>query len=385
VPQDAPHAWIADDGELADVREILTRLGLVVAEGAPGEGARAALLVTTPGRCLAAERAGGGLPVAQVHVVVTEALSRRGAEVLARARCDFVLQRPFEPALLELLAQRALYQGTERRSGPRVALGARVAIRSGRREHPAVLAQLSRRGCGIHTALAVEKGQALALKLGREVTGSQPLVLEGKVLSVREARGAGEREVSLGFAPLSPQAQEALRELFRKPKLPLPPRPSAAPAARAPAPGKRGAEAAQRAAESEPSGGERRRARRARFRGAVQGVGPGVVRPLIGRDLSPGGMRVVRDPELALGDRLALALRPGRGSERVLVKATVDRDDGPGGWFLRFQEVTADLAARLERLVQELPAVSAAAAEREAESGPQPGVVLTEVLERGRG
>jgi hypothetical protein len=77
---------------------------------------------------------------------------------------------------------------------------------------------------------------------------------------------------------------------------------------------------------------------------------------LLGRDLSVGGMRVEYNPNLRIGDLLQLAIYASPREEPVVVKARVLRDAGDG-LGLGFENVDADLAARLERIVARLPAI----------------------------
>jgi hypothetical protein len=80
-------------------------------------------------------------------------------------------------------------------------------------------------------------------------------------------------------------------------------------------------------------------------------------RMLFGRDLSSGGMRVDRHPELRVGARLRLALYDAAREAPLVVEAVVARDDGPRGFGLQFLSMTPELAQRLEQLVATLPPV----------------------------
>lgn len=91
---------------------------------------------------------------------------------------------------------------------------------------------------------------------------------------------------------------------------------------------------------------------------------------LTATDLSPAGMRVAATDLLELGDEVTLSLGDANGNS-VRVKAVVARDDGDQGWMLRFCDVGADTAARLDALVRSLPDPD--------ESGGA-GVVLSEIL-----
>src|SRR5262249_61657001 len=80
-------------------------------------------------------------------------------------------------------------------------------------------------------------------------------------------------------------------------------------------------------------------------------------RMLIGHDLSVGGMRVERNPELQVGQRLRIALYDAARETPVVVEAVVARDDGPHGLALHVEQIDDDIATRLENLVATLSPV----------------------------
>jgi hypothetical protein len=111
----------------------------------------------------------------------------------------------------------------------------------------------------------------------------------------------------------------------------------------------------------------------------VPAFGNRALRVLVGRDLSVAGMRIEAQPELALGDRLHLAIYGEAGEEPMLVWGRVDRDDGRLGHVILFEPLDAALAARLEAVVNTLPAVESLH-DSEAEAM---GTVVTEIVDRG--
>jgi hypothetical protein len=129
--------------------------------------------------------------------------------------------------------------------------------------------------------------------------------------------------------------------------------------------------------EGAATGADQRSSPRKLFPRRVVAAAGGGTQVLIGRDLSVGGMRVRPVPGLHLGDEFKLALY-GNGEQPALVlKAVVGRDDGWDGLVLHFRDVGASLAAKLERLVESLPAARAT-------QGPgarAPGVVVSEIIE----
>ena len=78
---------------------------------------------------------------------------------------------------------------------------------------------------------------------------------------------------------------------------------------------------------------------------------------LIGSDLSPGGMRIERHPDLRVGDAFRIALRGPGVTAPFLVDAEVVRDDGKAGFGVRFGKVDRETAVQLEKMVACLPDV----------------------------
>ncbi|MDH5306671.1 MAG: PilZ domain-containing protein, partial [Myxococcales bacterium] len=194
---ESPHAVILDDGELTDVRSMLTDLGVPFVDELPkGDGPQRAipLLVTTSAR---ARGPGAALPANYLHLVVCDATDESTADV----PCDFLLQRPIEAAVLRLLTQRAGYEGPERRRMLRVVIDGPVGLWVDDREFDAQLAQLSIGGCGLITHEPPEPGGRAILEFSRELTGPRGLRVNGRVLSVRDVKGSEppRHDVSIAF------------------------------------------------------------------------------------------------------------------------------------------------------------------------------------------
>jgi hypothetical protein len=79
---------------------------------------------------------------------------------------------------------------------------------------------------------------------------------------------------------------------------------------------------------------------------------------LAGYDLTARGMRVQPHPELELGTHVALSLHDHARQRPIEVAAEVVRDDGADGLALRFVDLDADVAARIDGLVAALPAAN---------------------------
>lgn len=384
---------IADDGELAELREVLDALGVAFVERPPATGReagalRAELLFSTPRHALELERRRGrdtGTR-AREHVVVLDAASRTLGRVLERSGCDFVLRAPVHREVYRLLVERSRYRGTERRRHPRVAFGEPVKVRVGRHSHAATLSQLSRRGCGLVLDKELEPGATLSVLLPPELTGGARLVLDGRIVVSRDPAGdeSEGRHHAVVFEAIRGDAAKRLRALLLErstagPTLvPAGAGPAAAgrPAARAPATGASSFPASEGPSDA---GGERRRSPRAAYCERVLASGGGGARVIAGRDLSLGGMRVERHPDLAVGDEVKLALygRPGRPA--LLVRAVVARDAGRRGWVLQFRGLSGAVVAQLGDLVDSLPRLDT---RREAgdDDADGPGVVVSEIV-----
>ncbi len=139
----------------------------------------------------------------------------------------------------------------------------------------------------------------------------------------------------------------------------------------------------QRALSGEPNAAprptERRLTPRKRFSQSVAAEGPRGSHVLMGRDLSEGGMRIRRMPGVELGQHFTLAIYDSAHAEPVRIEATVVRDDRDRGFCLRFENVDASSAQRLEKLVASLPDVECLE-DGEAENL---GTVVAEVLQEG--
>jgi hypothetical protein len=120
----------------------------------------------------------------------------------------------------------------------------------------------------------------------------------------------------------------------------------------------------------EEEASERRRDARHSYGKRVIARGSERPRVLLGRDLSLGGMRVDPDPDLPLGTELQVALHARAGVTPLVLVARVVRDDGEGGLFLGFQDVTDGQREYLSGMLGLLPTLD--------ESGQS--VVVSEVL-----
>jgi hypothetical protein len=373
---ECPHAVILDDGELDDVRLMLAELGVPYADNAPagGEPERAVpLLISTPARARAHVAGEGGchIPPHYLHIVIWVGDAPDGSDTLDDIPCDFVVQRPIEPAVLRLLTQRAGYGGPERRRMLRVAIGTPIGLWVGEQRNEAMLAQLSVGGCGLVTDEPPEESSPVAIEFPRDLTAPRELRLRGRVLSARAAIQAEKTryDVSVAFEAVELSDRVTLRAVMAG--QPIDFRPKAwlmtTPGPPAPAP-----RAPRRRRSVLPASGERRAETRRLFNRQILGGNEGIARILIGRDLSKQGLRVEREAAFSVGDELKLALYGGVGSSPVMLKAVVERDDGELGWYLHFEALTPAVAKDIEKLLDSLVPV---------DPPEGAGRVLTEVLE----
>jgi hypothetical protein len=100
---------------------------------------------------------------------------------------------------------------------------------------------------------------------------------------------------------------------------------------------------------------------------------------LFARDLSAGGVRVDPHPELQVGDRFGLVLYNATYSESVVIDAEVLRDDGGRGLALRFVDVPAHTARKIERILQRVGEI-----ERCDDRGDSERVIVAEVVQENR-
>ena len=96
---------------------------------------------------------------------------------------------------------------------------------------------------------------------------------------------------------------------------------------------------------------DRRSMTRVPYERRVVALGEEAARVLVGRDLSPGGMRIDATPGVALGDVLRVALHSGTRSEPMIVLANVVRDDGEAGLVLCFSDLSPRQQEQLDQII----------------------------------
>jgi hypothetical protein len=299
--------------------------------------------------------------------------------MLRRQGFRYVVRRPVHPDALRLLLLRSLFRGRERREAPRVPFGCEISLRLGLLRKPATLLELSRTGCRLLTREWREPGDRLGLRVPAAVTGNRTLALSARVVRSERRRGVDPQQrvaLTLRFDRLGDEARARLEALIVAHAW-GPPQLAAASAGslRARVPGREAqAETPPRAASERP---ERRRGRRAWHREEVLALDFELQRvrhALLGVDLSHAGLRVEPHPELALGDRVKLAIWDAACASSLVVEAEVARDDGPQGLLLRFAPLGNEAARELDRILERAPQIEASA------SAPGRGLVVAEML-----
>jgi hypothetical protein len=344
-----PTILLLHEGELDDVRELLDRMGVAYVEWR-GSATQAyeqspwGLVIATPQRF--ADSDFGGVGGAPAGIAVVDKDSQGPYPQRRPSGVDYLVERPVHAGALRLLILRLLYRGPERRAFQRTSVGFPIQLRTPLRWRPAYLLDLSATGCRLLSSRAAGFGRRASVRLPPELTGGSELVLRGRVAHI----GPGEQgadAIALRFGPLPTRELRALEALVRELS-----EGQAAPA------------------------GERRGLGRRAYSRRVIALGQESARVVLGRDLSPGGMRIEPTQKLALGESLRLALHLDPGRDPLVVAARVERDDGPEGLLLRFPELPPSAAAYLSGMLARLPRLSAW---NEAE--PSAPLVVSEILE----
>jgi hypothetical protein len=377
-------ALLIDEGELDDVHALLEALGADPVRHRSAATDGFAGWERPPRVVVAAARSALRLSVGPsveaqgiVTIAIVDTASQTLCNMLRRQGFRYVVRRPVHPDALRLLLLRALFRGRERREAPRVPFGCEIALRLGLLKKPATLLELSRTGCRLLTRDWLEPGDRLGLRIPPAITGNRLLALSGRVVRSERRRGVGPEQrvaFALRFDRLGDDVRARLEALvaahaWGPPQLAS--TPASAAGARPPAGDGRDAAPAR----SERP--ERRYEPRAWHREEVLALDLELQRvrhALLGVDLSRAGLRVEPHPELALGDRVKLAIWDAACESSLVVEAEVARDDGPQGLLLRFAPLEGEAARELERILERAPQIETSA------SAPGRGLVVGELL-----
>ncbi|MEB2343586.1 MAG: PilZ domain-containing protein [Deltaproteobacteria bacterium] len=390
------------DGELAEVRALVEAVGAraIEAREPPGDEVEIAVVLATARHLRDVHRAGSGARVVRIAVLDHDARTLRA--LCRRAGVDLVLRRPVHPVAVRLLLLHALYRGPDRRAR-RVPVGVPVRFRVTLRSHPALLADLSTRGCQLVGCQPLAPGRRVTVYLPDPVTPSRSFTVAGRV--VRAVRD-GDPGFAVEFQGVSERVRERLRESvgaysdgpaacdsrevaaawrrFAPPPTPVDPpedepgissvAPAGWPVPDAALAGSAGAGSAP-AAPAPAGADERRREPRRTYEGRrVVALDDEAARVLVGHDLSPGGMRVAPNPALFVGQRLRVALYGSPGETPLVLDVEVARDDGERGLVLGFGAVADATHRHLAKLLDALPILDTGRPSA-------PGLVVSEILD----
>ena len=380
-------ALLIDGGELDDVHELLEKLGADPVRLRTADTHRFTGWEQPPRVVVASARSALRLsvgPNVEAQGIVTIAILDTDSQVvcgmLRRQGFRYIVRRPVHREALRLLLLRALFRGRERREAPRVPFGCEITLRLGLLRRPATLLELSRTGCRVFTRDWLDPSDRVGVRIPPAVTGNRALSLSGRVVRAERRRGADPAQrvaLAMRFERLGDEERPRLEALIAAHTW-SPPRLARQSAAGGASKARTGApEAGAAAPPPEPARPERRRDRRAWHREEVLALDVELQRvrhALLGVDLSHEGLRVEPHPDVALGDRVKLALWDAACISSLIVEAEVARDDGPQGLLLRFVALAEDAKRELDRILERAPQIEAAG------SAPGQALVVAEMI-----
>ncbi len=367
------------DGELADVAELLSHLGLSHVERrgcAAGEDEATSweLVIATPKRLLEFDPGpSGSMPL---RMAVLDKDSKTLRSMLQRAGIDLVVPRPVHPAALRLLILHSLYRGPEKRRTRRVSVGARLNFRVGLRSRDAVLADLSMTGCRLLSADAVESQRAIKIQIPDEVAATKAFSLSGRVVRSAASEFPGIDAMAMTFGKLKPKKADQLRRTiaaYGKGPAALAQNDAAA---QLPFREENRRKCEVAPPSNEAANAERRSAPRHACEPRIAALGVEAARVLLARDVSLGGMRVDSHPDLTIEDELRIGLHVRGRDEPVIVNARVIRDDPRRGAVLQFFDLDQDTQTYLTQMIRFLPILA------RREGGDDDGIIVCEILDQ---
>jgi hypothetical protein len=391
-----PAILLLHDGELEEISAPIELIGGINRRGDLTEADRNAtwdLVLGTSKRMLDLHMI---LPSTNaIKIAVVDGDSKTMRRMLRISGIDLQVRRPVHPVALRLLILYALYRGPEKRRNSRVSVGAAVRFRVGLRHRNAILAELSATGCRLmvpqNTQAARPDGN-LTLLIPPELNGGRSFSVRGRVARIVEAE-AGSDAIAVTFEKLRTRSRKGIEAVVAAhthgpamldDEIALAVRSvptfseTAESAPREPEPPKRvGLTVAERAVEDHAGGKEQREEPRRALSLRIVALGDEAARVLIGRDLSPGGMRIEPTPGLGVGDILRVALHVTSDGQPLVVSARVHRDDGAAGLALRFTGLNEAARLCLEEMLGTLPAIVES---NDSDTGA--GVVVSEVVGR---
>ena len=188
-----PWVLLLDDGDLRDVTRMLRSYRVPIAinmQGAPHrDELPCRLLVATGSRALRFDRAVLDKRDRVTTVAVVSEPDPVVSRQIGRLGFDYVIERPVDSDALRHLLHGALFRGTDQRSEPRFAAGCVVHHRLRWRRRPAMLLELSRRGCTLRVEGTPRLGRRIHLTLPDQLTGERARSLAASIVR-SEVRGS---------------------------------------------------------------------------------------------------------------------------------------------------------------------------------------------------
>jgi len=344
---DSTIAVVDESGELDDFRAGLEELGLDFAswskEALPPAGVNPTqlLVATAPAAAALGGRTMniGGQRAIWVGVCAPKGRAQRN--LLLSRGFDYLVHRPVHPSAVRLLLRHALFEGSEQRRAPRVAVGYEVSFKTGMFGKRAVLVDLSLGACRLFVDAELGKDRKLKVCLPAALAGGKTLALAGRVLRSRpaELEGGQPGQISVGvrFLPMPGPDRSRLERLI----VSLEAGPARLPEVEVP--GVR-------------ADGMVERAPRCVYEDEVQVFGESEFL-LMGRDLSRTGINVALHEGLNVWESLNLAIATGPREEPVVVRSTVVRCDSGEGLALRFDTIQSSDQRRLDDIIAAQPQI----------------------------
>lgn len=401
---------LARDRELSAFGEILDELGLPIERcvtGLPDEDQLegVVLVVATAQRLL--ESSPPHLSCWPPTIVVVQDSSKTLSAHLHRIGVSIILCQPVHPQALRLLLLHSIYRGPERRTRKRTPIGRPVRVGSGLFKHTATLLELSPSGARIEMARMPKLGTALRVQLGRELTLGRPINLNTKVMRHIEKpvdADQGRPEIGLSILNGYDHMNTIQKILDRHTDGPAiwntyASRPDTHCVS---GHGSKdvtieGGHVAHLLAETDArdsiqdasresnvssvAASERRTQARVPYSRRIVALDEQATRVLIGRDLSPGGMRVDCNDSIVIDDVLEVALHCGSQLEPLVVTVRALRDDPEDGLLLGFENLSEGQLEHLEKIIAESGTFRAPQTVDSAETNRNDSLVVGEVLE----
>lgn len=352
-----PKVLLLDDGKLSKFRQTLLGLGVELDQpsgsGVQKKGSYDLVVATT--EHIMALGGSSGLSVIGGNPIWIAVHDRGSLPIRIKLRklgVRFLVQTGVSSEPLRLLLSHILHQGPKRRDTPRLPIGAQVICRDGQGSpFHADLLDLTREGCRLATHHPLRSRTVLALSFPKELVGGRDVEFNSVIVRVDLQEGSTQRYVAVKFEDLGPAAIRLLDAVIMGDVVG-----TAVSRLGNPRPGDDAAVATVAAAPEEsksasPSQANRRLRKRVDHSRDVAALHDGSEYVILGRDLSIHGMRSEHLGGLRVGSTLELAIYGKEADKPVVVRATVDRDDGVDGTVFRFEKISTAERQRLEAII----------------------------------